>query len=35
MRLRAGCAIAYSVVPLGGPPNYYGNPEIDVPYSTK
>jgi hypothetical protein len=27
------CALTYSIVPLGQPPNYFGFPEIIVPYS--
>jgi hypothetical protein len=26
------CALTYSIVPLGQPPNYFGNPEIGVAY---
>lgn len=26
------CALTYSIVPVGQPPNFFGNPEIDVAY---
>ena len=29
------CALTYSIVPVGQPPNYFGNPEIGVAYRLK
>ena len=29
------CALTYSIVPFGQPPNYFGNPEIGVAYRLK